>query len=321
MTAGGGTEHAAVGADRGDPAPRRRPRGRHRRLVDTVGPQLGLAGRRRHAGHAAPTAGGPSPSAARGLTEGRTVYLAPTSAPTGAEVLVHELVHVAQQRARPARPRRAVAGRVRRALARPEAEARSIATAWRSRGEVLGSPSPSSARARSPPTAATSAPLPKPPATETHPGVAERAGLSEQQADTSASGLRQAAIGRVVQRRFAQERERIVDQLDGLWVDAGDVRNCLRILDTLPFLVARALVDSLPTSCKTDLRRDLDDEPPPHATRPPPWPRSSALAPILLRAIKAANVEGLDIRGFDDVAQRRAAWSVLHGLRRACCSS
>ena len=154
--------------------------------------------------------------------------------------------------------------------------------------------------------------MPKPPATETTPVFAVPAGLSEQQAENVGVALRQAAIGRVVQRRFAQERERIVAHLNGLWVDGGDVRNCLQILDTFPFLVARALVDSLPTSSKTDLTAGLETSH--HRGYPAAAVAAlSALAPIQLRAIKATNVEGLDIRGFDDVAQR-AAWSVLHGL-------
>ena len=154
--------------------------------------------------------------------------------------------------------------------------------------------------------------VPKPPATETTPVFAVPAGLSEQQAEDVGVGLRQAAIGRVVQRRFAQERERIVAHLNGLWVDGADVRNCLQILDTFPFLIARALVDSLPTSCKTDLTVGLETSH--HRAYPAAAVASlSALAPMQLRTIKAANVEGLDTRGFDDVAER-AAWSVLHGL-------
>ena len=115
MTAGAGTEHAAVGADRSTTrADNDALAARHRRLVDTVGPQLGLAGRATsRLGHA-----GDGRRAlafgARGLTEGHTVYLAPNLGPAGAEVLVHELVHVAQQHA-PDRPGPApVAARVHR---------------------------------------------------------------------------------------------------------------------------------------------------------------------------------------------------------------
>ncbi len=104
MSAPAGTEHAAVTADRSAArADNDALAARHRRLVDTVGPQLGLAGR--DVTLATPADGRRALAfGTRGLTEGRTVYLAPNLGPAGAEVLVHELVHVAQQRARAARP-------------------------------------------------------------------------------------------------------------------------------------------------------------------------------------------------------------------------
>ena len=155
--------------------------------------------------------------------------------------------------------------------------------------------------------------VPKPPATETTPVFAVPAGLSEQQADDVGVGLRQAAIGRVVQRRFAQERDRIVAHLNGLWVDGGDVRE-------LPADPRHVPVPRRPRPRRqpADVEQDRPDggtwrRATTAPTRRPPWPRSRPWRRSSCGAIKATNVEGLDVRGFDDVAQR-AAWSVLHGL-------
>ena len=225
---------------------------------------------------------------------------------------MHELVHVAQQRARPARPGSRRGSRPPARWLDPEAEARDIATAWRSRGEVWEPVAELRAGALAAERGDVGT-VPKPPATETTPVFAVPAGLSEQQADEVGVGLRQAAIGRVVQRRFAQERERIVAHLNGLWVDGGDVRNCLQILDTFPFLVARALVDSLPTSNKTDLTAGLE------TSHHRAYPAAAVAALSALAPIQLAHHQGGQRRGprHPWVRRRRPAGGVERAPRAA----
>ncbi|MEV4728352.1 hypothetical protein, partial [Micromonospora humida] len=132
-------------------------------------------------------------------------------------------------------------------------------------------------------------------------------------AEEATTGPLEAELGALVDRRYRAERARMIDLLDGLWVSGDDVRGCLRILDTLPFVVARSLVHSLPAPRRTDLAGNLDDD---HHRA---YPRAALAAlggqtPYLLRVLEADNVHGLDTDGLDPV-RRRTALTVLRALR------
>ena len=128
------------------------------------------------------------------------------------------------------------------------------------------------------------------------------------------TGRLEAELGRLVQVRYAAARGEVLRTLSGLWVDAGDVTNCLQVLDTLPFLAARAVARSLPSGRLEDLGKTLDSG---HYRRFPATAVAalSAMSPMSLRLLEADNVVGLDTAGFGPV-ELRSAIRALRGLRR-----
>lgn len=280
-----------------------------RDLVAVFAPALGLApdSVRVHIGESGRRA---RAHGARGLTEGRHVFLAPgafdPASGAGRALLAHELSHVAQQRPNRPAPRADAATDVE---ADVEAEARALAGAA-AEGRPLWRPVallPPGARAADTGAVGTlNRPAP-PPA-----GTTARTAEQQEEVDI---GLLTSELGRIVDRRYHAARDELVDKLSGWWVSAGDVRSCLRLLDTMPFLLARAVVRSLPEKRRTDLARNLENEH--HRGYPgPALAALSALGPYLLRTLEAANVEGIDPTGLGPTA-RRAAVQVLQRVRPA----
>ncbi|WP_346533686.1 DUF4157 domain-containing protein [Micromonospora sp. DPT] len=285
--------HAAPGPDRDDaPARDEALAALTSDLVGRWAPALGLRpdAVRVHLGDAGRRA---SNHGARGLFADGALYLAPGFDPqraAGRALLAHELGHLAQAGAAPgAYPNRTD----------PEAEARQLAEAAAA-GRPLWVPAarlPTGAVAADTGAVATA---PSAPATA----------VSETETET---GLLESELSEFVDRRYRAERARIIDLLDGLWVAGDDVRGCLRVLDTLPFLAARSLVHSLPRPRRTDLSRNLDDG---HHRL---YPRAALAAlggqtPYLLRVLEAGNVHGLSTEGLGPVEQR-TAHNVLRALR------
>lgn len=260
-----------------------------RQVVDRAAPRLGL-----HPGEVVLRSGAAGQRAAtfgaRGLVEGGAIFLAPgLPLRDEAALLVHELAHLAQQRVAP-----------RAGAPDAEAEARALAEAWRT-GLPLWQPRatlPAGACAAdigvlTPPAPAPApATMPPEPATTTDPA---------------------AQIGALVQMRWQAERQRILAQLSGLWISGGNVRECLRILDTLPFLAARALAASLPGEKRQGLATALDDGH--HRSFPAAAVAAlAALTPAEALRLEAGNVQGLDLAGADE-ARRRAALGTLRAMR------
>jgi hypothetical protein len=275
-----------------------------RRLVDAVAPALGLvpAEVRVHLG----TAGRPALDVgARGLVADRQAFVAADPGTReGRGVLVHELVHLAQQQvSAPVSPKGS------RSRRDPEAEARALAAAFLE-GRVLRAPVvPLHPSARAADTGTLAPPRPAPLVDSGATGLpAEDAAAVEVQ-----TGLLSAELGRVVSTRHADARAEIRRQLGGLWVDGGDVTSCLQVLDTLPFLVARAVARSLPTDEVLSFASHLT---PAHHRQSPSSAVAvlSAMHPMQLRRLEPGNVEGLDTRGFGPV-ELRGALTALRGLR------
>ncbi|MEU7932406.1 DUF4157 domain-containing protein [Micromonospora echinofusca] len=278
-----------------------------RALVERYAPALGLRpdAVRVHLGEAGRRAAN---HGAKGLLADGALHLAPGYDPTraaGRALLAHELGHLAQAAAAPgaypARPSAAGAASTAPAsttsVTDPEAEARALAEAAAA-GRALWTPAarlPADAVAADTGAVATAArPAPAPDA-------------------ETGTGPLEAQLSELVERRYRAERARIIDLLDGLWVSGDDVRGCLRMLDTLPFLVARSLVHSLPAPRRTDLGRNLDDG----HHRLYPGAALAALGgqtPYLLRLLEAGNVRGLDTEGLGP-PERRTALDVLRALR------
>ncbi|MEU7959019.1 eCIS core domain-containing protein [Micromonospora humida] len=283
-----------------------------RGLVDRYAPALGLrpdAVRVRLGGDGRRAAN----HGARGLLADQVVHLAPGFDPSraaGRALLVHELGHLAQAGgttatgswSRHVSTSSGSAGPGRQ-VADPEAEARALADAAAA-GRALWRPVawlPAGAVAADTGAVATPSRPATPPAPDRAP------------AEEATTGPLEAELGALVDRRYRAERARMIDLLDGLWVSGDDVRGCLRILDTLPFVVARSLVHSLPAPRRTDLAGNLDDD---HHRA---YPRAALAAlggqtPYLLRVLEADNVHGLDTDGLDPV-RRRTALNVLRALR------
>ncbi|WP_446209863.1 eCIS core domain-containing protein [Micromonospora sp. IBSANI012] len=263
-------------------------------LVGRWAPALGLRpdAVRVHLGDAGRRAGN---HGARGLFADGALYLAPGFDPqraAGRALLAHELGHLAQASAAPGAYRNRTD---------PEAEARQLAEAAAA-GRPLWAPAarlPTGAVAADTGAVGTA---PSPPATT--------AAASETETET---GLLESQLSEIVDRRYRAERARLIDLLDGLWVSGDDVRGCLRVLDTMPFLVARNLVHSLPANRRTDLARNLDDD----HHRLYPGAALAALGgqtPYLLRVLEAGNVHGFSTEGLGAVEQRTAL-NVLRALR------
>ncbi|MEH0845826.1 DUF4157 domain-containing protein [Micromonospora sp. CPCC 205711] len=255
---------------------------------DSVRVHLGDAGRRA-ANHGA-----------KGLLADGALHLAPGYDPAraaGRALLAHELGHLAQAVGTGTPPTvRAAAGTgLANGRTDPEAEARALAEAAAA-GRPLWIPT-----ARLPAGAV---------AADTGTVTAAPAPTAAAETET---GLLESELSALVDRRYRAERDRIIDLLDGLWVSGDDVRGSLRVLDTLPFLVARSLVHSLPAPRRTDLSRNLDDD---HHRL---YPRAALAAlggqtPYLLRVLEADNVHGLSTEGLGPV-ERRTALNVLRALR------
>src|SRR5436190_16368517 len=241
---------------------------------------------------------------ARGVADGRTVYVAPGLGAAEALVLVHELAHVVQAR------NRTQSARVARTMD-PELEARSLAEAFRE-GRPLWRPVAVLAAGVIAADRGAVGVIPKPSAAES---VRPTAPESPEKDDPTLAQieLREAELGKVVEDRYKVERERMIDYLDGLWVDGDDVRGCLRILDGMPYVVAKALVRSLPSKRRIDFVTSIADED--HRTYP-----AAAVAALAALAvnhpsrIEVANLLGLDARGFAD-EPLRGAHTVLRSVR------
>ncbi|WP_326564009.1 DUF4157 domain-containing protein [Micromonospora peucetia] len=274
-----------------------------RNLVDRYAPALGLRpdAVRVHLGEAGRRAAN---HGARGLFADGALHLAPGYDPrraAGRALLAHELGHLAQAGgAGTTYPAQGRAGGTARPVRRgtdPEAEARALAEAAAA-GRALWTPT---ARLPAGAVAADTGAV----ATAPRPAAAPDA--------EGATGPLEAELSELVDRRYRAERARIIDLLDGLWVSGDDVRGCLRVLDTLPFLVARSLVHSLPAPRRTDLGRNLDDG---HHRL---YPRAALAAlggqtPYLLRVLEADNVHGLSTEELGPV-EWRTALNVLRALR------
>src|SRR5262249_54070216 len=159
---------------------------------------------------------------ASGLADGASIYLAPDAfepaAASGRALLAHELAHVAQQRPRTEAPAR---------LTDAEAEARELALAA-AQGRPLWRPVallPPGARAAD--TGAVG-PLPRPAPPEA--GTAPLTADQQQEPDV---GDLTTKLGSIVNRRYQTAQTELISKLDGWWVSAGDVRSCLRVLDTM----------------------------------------------------------------------------------------
>jgi hypothetical protein len=281
-----------------------------RELVDALAPPLGLAPAqiRVHAGEPGRRA---LAFGARGLVERGEVFLAPgaVAAPDAAarSLLAHELAHLAQQR-RTAAPAGLAAG------ADPEAEARALAEAaatglplWR----PLAALAPDAAAADT----GSVGTLPRPAGPAAKPAQTPSAAKPATDDEERNLELLNGRLIQLVERRYAVVRGELRRRLNGLWVDSDDARRCLQLIDPIPFVIARAIVASLPAGNRLDLGTTIE------TSHHRSFPRSAvaalaAMAPIQQSSLQASNVEGLDTRDFDDLATR-AAIGVLRGLRQA----
>ncbi|NML46847.1 DUF4157 domain-containing protein [Ramlibacter sp. G-1-2-2] len=251
-----------------------------RLLLDELAPRLGLDPARIRIEVNAGAEARVNAAGASGLQEGATIYLHPArfrpQDPQGRYLLAHEAVHAAQ---------RGLGGAVR--VEEAEREAAELGQAFAQKRALRRPQQPL--------------------------GLAPAADSGEEAPPVTVDDSIQLVSTSVVAESRSREISEIRKSLAGLWISDGDVFDVLRILDSVPFAVASAIVRSLDEGDRYGLADNIN---PPHVYQN----RRSVLVCYyhtlddnrLQDAVDLKVFRALPISGMSTEETEAAAWTLRH---------